>query len=61
MAIADATRNRLVGLLVVALAALVARVAAGALSAPAVVERGLYLLAIACLAACLVVVVRERL
>lgn len=60
VALREQTKNRLVALLVAALLLLLARVAAAALGAPATVERGLYALAIACLAACTVVVLRER-
>lgn len=60
MALRDATRNRLVGLLAVATVLLVSRVVAAELDAGADVERVLYLLAVLCLVGCLVVVLRER-
>lgn len=60
MALSDPTRNRLVGLLVVAVVALLARVVAVELGGPLNVERGLYVLALVCLAGCALIVLRER-
>lgn len=60
MALEEQTKNRLVALLVAALVFLLARVAAAELGATTTVERGLYALAIGCLAVCTVIVLRER-
>lgn len=53
-------RERIIALLVAALALLLGRAAAYQLGAPTVLERGLYLAAIGCLLAAVFVVVDER-
>lgn len=60
MSLSDETRNRLVGLLVVATVLLLSRVAAAELGASAAVQRGLYALALLCLVGCVLVVLQER-
>ena len=56
----ETPRERIIALLVAALALLLGRAAAYQFGAPAVLERGLYLAAIGCLLASVFVIVNER-
>lgn len=56
----DGSADRLVPLVVLALASLVGRAVAARIDSPPVVDRGLYLLALGCLVACVFVLVDEQ-
>mgnify|MGYP005860378467 CR=1 FL=1 len=55
-----ARRSQLIALLSGAVVSLFARILVDEVGGPAILERGLYLLAVACLAGCLVVIMRAR-
>ena len=56
----ETARERIMGLLVAAIVLLLGRAAANQFGAPSVVERGLYLVALGCLLAAILVIVDER-
>ena len=56
----ETPRERMIGLLVAAIVLLLGRAAAYQFGAPGVVERGLYLAALGCLLACIIIIVDER-
>ena len=53
-------RSQLIALLSSAVVLLFARILVDEIGGPALLERGLYLLAVACLVGCLVVILRAR-
>ena len=57
----ETSRGRIIAMLVAAIALLLGRAAAYRFGAPAALERGLYLAALGCLFACVLVIVDERL
>ncbi|MFW5964818.1 MAG: hypothetical protein ACOCQM_08110 [Natronomonas sp.] len=60
MDVPGTARERIIALLVVAIVFLIARVGSIRLGAPAVVGRGLYVLAVGCLLGCVVVIALDN-
>lgn len=60
MDVPGTAREQIIALLVVAIVFLIARVGATQLGAPAVVGRGLYVLAVGCLLGCVVVIALDN-